>query len=613
VNVDAFVDELLGADRDAALARVDGHLAAGTSAEELVDGLLAPALVEVGRRWEAAETSIGESQAAERIVQAALARAAPTSTAAGRPAVRTRSGVTVCSPVGEAHELPGQMLGEVLRAHGWVTETLGSVPARDVHEYLSRRRPAALLLSCTTPCSLPGAARAIEAARQAGVAAIAGGAGFGPDDRRARRLAAAAWAPSAAAAIAVLEKWRRASPTLAAGGDLDEEYLVFEACLAEIRAAVLAGVRRTDVGRRDDPDDGTTDEHIELLLRHVGAGVLVDEDEVLVDHVSWRVGYLRARQQPTDGLAAVLDAVEAAMPGNPGRARRVAQAGLRHLELLRRRTPASVVLRGQPDQPSSGPADAPHRQIAPTEVQQGQVFADLLLLAALACHAPMALISVAQPDGQWSTLSYGGERRETLADVALFAAVADRRDPLELVDLARYPDWRASPLAAGPQAVRYVHGIPLRGADGPALGVFCILDRRVRGLNRRERQAVVAVARQVTDQIVLWRRVTGPRPEPPPVHRRRSSDRGGGDRPGPDAALVDLVGLRRGRAGADQHLLRSHEVAVLFDVTERTVINWAAARRLPSLRTAGGHLRFRSEDVLSLLARRSTSGTGQPS
>ena len=48
-------------------------------------------------------------------------------------------------------------------------------------------------------------------------------------------------------------------------------------------------------------------------------------------------------------------------------------------------------------------------------------------------------------------------------------------------------------------------------------------------------------------------------------------------------------------------MLRSHEVAALFDVTERTVINWAASGKLACLRTVGGHLRFRSEDVMSLL------------
>ncbi len=41
---------------------------------------------------------------------------------------------------------------------------------------------------------------------------------------------------------------------------------------------------------------------------------------------------------------------------------------------------------------------------------------------------------------------------------------------------------------------------------------------------------------------------------------------------------------------------------MLFDVTDRTVINWAAAHKLPSIRTAGGHLRFRGDDVLALLS-----------
>jgi excisionase family DNA binding protein len=70
---------------------------------------------------------------------------------------------------------------------------------------------------------------------------------------------------------------------------------------------------------------------------------------------------------------------------------------------------------------------------------------------------------------------------------------------------------------------------------------------------------------------------------------------------------VELLGLRRTDLAVDQHMLRSHEVAVLFDVTERTITNWAASNKLPSWRTAGGHLRFRTEDVLNLLAK--TSGT----
>ena len=224
----------------------------------------------------------------------------------------------------------------------------------------------------------------------------------------------------------------------------------------------------------------------------------------------------------------------------------------------------------------------------------------------------MALISVIQPDGQWSTLSYGVDRREALNEPALFAAVAAGAEPVELPDLAADPRWRTLAAAGGPLAVRYVYGVPLRSRSDPTLGVFCVLDRRVRELNRREHQAMDAIARQVTAQIVLWRTVDHPEAGGPiPTPGRRVTDRAGVDRPGPDAALVDLLGLRRPGSGVEQHLLRSHEVAVLFDVTERTVINWAASKKLPSLRTAGGHLRFRSEDVLALLAGRSTPSPAQ--
>jgi excisionase family DNA binding protein len=68
------------------------------------------------------------------------------------------------------------------------------------------------------------------------------------------------------------------------------------------------------------------------------------------------------------------------------------------------------------------------------------------------------------------------------------------------------------------------------------------------------------------------------------------------------ASGPDRGGLHLHREG--EELLRSHEVAVLFDVTDRTVINWAAANKLPSIRTAGGHLRFRGEDVFALLTGR---------
>jgi excisionase family DNA binding protein len=112
-----------------------------------------------------------------------------------------------------------------------------------------------------------------------------------------------------------------------------------------------------------------------------------------------------------------------------------------------------------------------------------------------------------------------------------------------------------------------------------------------------------AIARQLNSHLSQLRRPPAAGWAPPTARPAGRAE--------PEPAGTAMLAVRRAAGVGDtQQLLRSHEVAVLFDVTERTVINWAAAGKLPSLRTIGGHLRFRSEDVYNLLSGRATgSGT----
>jgi excisionase family DNA binding protein len=48
-------------------------------------------------------------------------------------------------------------------------------------------------------------------------------------------------------------------------------------------------------------------------------------------------------------------------------------------------------------------------------------------------------------------------------------------------------------------------------------------------------------------------------------------------------------------------LLTPGEVAVIFRVDPKTVTRWAAAGRIGSIRTPGGHRRFREHEVRALL------------
>jgi excisionase family DNA binding protein len=55
-------------------------------------------------------------------------------------------------------------------------------------------------------------------------------------------------------------------------------------------------------------------------------------------------------------------------------------------------------------------------------------------------------------------------------------------------------------------------------------------------------------------------------------------------------------------------LLTPGEVAKLFRVDPKTVTRWALAGRIPSIRTPGGHRRFRESHIRALLNQRAVEG-----
>jgi excisionase family DNA binding protein len=63
--------------------------------------------------------------------------------------------------------------------------------------------------------------------------------------------------------------------------------------------------------------------------------------------------------------------------------------------------------------------------------------------------------------------------------------------------------------------------------------------------------------------------------------------------------------------GNNERLLTPGEVAALFRVDPKTVTRWAASGRITSIRTPGGHRRFRESEVRALL-RGDSEPTPQP-
>jgi excisionase family DNA binding protein len=65
--------------------------------------------------------------------------------------------------------------------------------------------------------------------------------------------------------------------------------------------------------------------------------------------------------------------------------------------------------------------------------------------------------------------------------------------------------------------------------------------------------------------------------------------------------------------GTSERLLTPGEVATLFRVDPKTVTRWAASGRISSIRTPGGHRRFREAEVRELLeGNETTAETSSP-
>ena len=76
-----------------------------------------------------------------------------------------------------------------------------------------------------------------------------------------------------------------------------------------------------------------------------------------------------------------------------------------------------------------------------------------------------------------------------------------------------------------------------------------------------------------------------------------------------DPGGTDLGGDHMDDAQGRERLLTPGEVATMFRVDPKTVTRWAAAGRISSIRTPGGHRRFRESEVRALLEGGRTTAT----
>ena len=134
-------------------------------------------------------------------------------------------------------------------------------------------------------------------------------------------------------------------------------------------------------------------------------------------------------------------------------------------------------------------------------------FDDIVRLAARACDAPTALVSMVADDRQWFKARSGFTEHETELATSVCAHTIAGEDLLVIPDLTLDPRTAENRLVTSAPYARFYAGAPLRVADGQVLGALCVIDLvpRPEGVTADQAETLRALAGQVVALLELRR------------------------------------------------------------------------------------------------------------
>ncbi|TAJ84933.1 PAS domain-containing protein [Reyranella sp.] len=143
------------------------------------------------------------------------------------------------------------------------------------------------------------------------------------------------------------------------------------------------------------------------------------------------------------------------------------------------------------------------RQYEILDTPADPTFDAITRLAARICGTPKAAFGLIDRERVWFKSEVGLGVSEIPRDLA-FCDRTIRSDGLCIVrDATLDPTFRDSPLVTGPLQVRFYAGVPVRCGDGLPIGTLSILDREPRELEPFQTEALIDLARQLTELFEL--------------------------------------------------------------------------------------------------------------
>lgn len=118
-------------------------------------------------------------------------------------------------------------------------------------------------------------------------------------------------------------------------------------------------------------------------------------------------------------------------------------------------------------------------------------------LASIICDVPISLVSLVDEKRQWFKSVLGLDVRETARDISFCRYAIMDTGLMEIPDATQDLRFQNNTLVTGAPDIRFYAGYPLIDSLGHALGTLCVIDRKPRELNEKQKRAMQLLAQEV--------------------------------------------------------------------------------------------------------------------
>lgn len=109
-------------------------------------------------------------------------------------------------------------------------------------------------------------------------------------------------------------------------------------------------------------------------------------------------------------------------------------------------------------------------------------FQSVVNAASHGLDAPLAFISLTDAARKWLNARVGLSASKTVLETDFCAHTLQQDEVFVVADATQDDRFKASPVVAGPAAIRFFAGAPVRMPDGLSVGALCVMDVRARNL-----------------------------------------------------------------------------------------------------------------------------------